>query len=238
MMRFECVRGRCVGVVLATFLGTGCMSQAALQQAIDERDLEIRALRNERAELKDQLAQSEQDRQRLEVDREEASMKLALAELSNQVGAAENRPAAPAASLQSPADSFQDLDLPVEMRDGNLVITLPSAVSFGSGSATLSSSGKRLLDGLARKLKQEYPKGIFHIEGHTDSDPISKAKFASNRELSIARAMAVLTYLVEACQIDDRQFVVAGYGQYTPVSDNSSEKGKASNRRVEIVVRR
>jgi flagellar motor protein MotB len=211
-----------------------------MQQAIDERDTEIRNLRTERASLKDELSRSEQERQRLEVDREEASMKLALQEMGNRISAAGTVDAGAAARNDSSSSvaGFQDLDLPVEMRDGNLVITLPSAVSFASGSASLSDSGKKLLDRVSVKLKQEFPNAKFHVEGHTDSDPISRSKFASNRELSIARALAVLTYLVESCRIDDEQFVLAGYGQYQPLASNSNGEGKAKNRRVEIVVRR
>ena len=54
--------------------------------------------------------------------------------------------------------------------------------------------------------------------------------------LSVARAMAVLHYLVESCGIPDDQCVVAGHGQYSPVAENSDNAGKARNRRVEIVV--
>jgi chemotaxis protein MotB len=131
---------------------------------------------------------------------------------------------------------YDDLDVPVGVRDGRLVITLPSSVAFGSGKAELSSAGKTVLDKLAQHLKKDYPSARFFIEGHTDTDPIQKSSFASNRELSMARAMAVLTYLVENCKISDEQFVVVGQGQYQPIASNASADGKAKNRRVEIIV--
>jgi chemotaxis protein MotB len=93
-----------------------------------------------------------------------------------------------------------------------------------------------MLDKISQRLKKDFPDARFYIEGHTDADPISKSTFGSNRELSIARGMAVLTYLVESCHIPDDQFVVVGHGQYLPLETNSTAEGKAKNRRVEIVV--
>ena len=74
------------------------------------------------------------------------------------------------------------------------------------------------------------------VGGHTDSDPIVKSKFASNRDLSLARAMAVLRYLVDDAGIKDGQCAVVGFGEYRPLTANDSSASKARNRRVEITV--
>jgi chemotaxis protein MotB len=117
-----------------------------------------------------------------------------------------------------------------------MVISIPSSITFASGQATLSKEGQKALQNVASTLKKEYPGAKYGIEGHTDSDPIKKSKFTSNRDLSIARAMAVLTYLVEECKIPDESCIVAGHGQYDPIGSNKSDSDKAKNRRVEIVV--
>ncbi len=212
----------------------GCLTQGAMQQALNERDAEIEALRKERGDLKAELEAVTADKELLQNSLQETSMNLAIrtatetAEASTKQGSGGSRGIA--------AEGYEDLDVPVAVRDGRLVITLPSSVAFASGKAELSSNGKAVLDKVAQRLKKDFPDARLYIEGHTDSDPISRSTFGSNRELSIARGMAVLTYLVETCRIPDDRFVVVGHGQYLPLDSNSSAEGKAKNRRVEIVV--
>src|SRR6185436_8831829 len=114
--------------------------------------------------------------------------------------------------------------------------TMSSDVTFGSGKAELSKAGRSALGSVAKALASEYPEAEYWIEGHTDADPITKAKFGSNRELSLARAMSVLHYLVEDAGVPDQQCVIAGWGQYRPVVAGKTADAKAKNRRVEIVV--
>jgi chemotaxis protein MotB len=117
------------------------------------------------------------------------------------------------------------------------VISIPSEITFSSGKAELSERGKDALTVVARTLLDDYPSAEYWIEGHTDSDPIKKSAYPTNRDLSLARSMAVLHYLVNDTGIPDGQCVVAGWGEYRPVAGNESNDGKAKNRRVEIVVR-
>jgi chemotaxis protein MotB len=122
------------------------------------------------------------------------------------------------------------------MRDGNMVITIPSSITFKSGEASLSKDGEKALRSVASTLKSKYGGAKYSIEGHTDADPIKKSKYGSNRELSIARAQAVHAFLVVECNVPDEKCVVVGHGEYLPVAPNASDKDKAKNRRVEIVV--
>jgi chemotaxis protein MotB len=208
------------GWMFLTIVSQGCVSSRGHQQAMDQKDSEIRALREERASLKSQI-----QRQKNELD----SARGEAAEASART----IEPAAPETT------SFPELDsmgISYGMRDGNMVISIPSSITFASGQATLSKDGQKALQNVAATLKKEYPGAKYGIEGHTDSDPIKKSKFSSNRDLSIARAMAVLTYLVEECKIPDDACVVAGHGQYDPIGSNKTDSDKAKNRRVEIVV--
>lgn len=198
----------------------GCVSSRGYQQAMDQKEAEIRALREERAALK---AEIQRQRGELDLARGEA------AEASAQIAEAPQEARFP---------ELDSMGISYGMRDGNMVISVPSSITFPSGQATLSKEGQRALREVASTLKRQYSGARFEIEGHTDTDPIKKSKFSSNRELSIARAMAVLTYLVEECGIPDDQCIVSGHGQYDPVAPNQSDSEKAKNRRVEIVVHR
>ena len=131
---------------------------------------------------------------------------------------------------------LSDLGVGYASRDGVTVITIPSKISFGSGKVALSREGKAALKEVSNVLRRNHAGATYSIEGHTDTDPISKSKFANNRELSLKRATAVLTYLVEDCEVPDDNCVVVGHGQYRPINPGTSSAAKAQNRRVEIVV--
>ncbi len=119
----------------------------------------------------------------------------------------------------------------VSYRHGRLSIGVDDSVTFDSGSVALKDSSHRTLRNVANVLKNQYSGKRFYIEGHTDSDPIVKSKWSSNRHLSVMRADAVARYLIEQ-GVPERNIVVVGYGQYDP----KDPKSKARNRRVEIVV--
>ena len=74
------------------------------------------------------------------------------------------------------------------------------------------------------------------LEGHTDNVPIHNAAFASNWDLSTARAMAVAMMLLNESGVDPQQISIAGYAQYHPAASNDTPEGRKANRRVDIVV--
>ena len=76
------------------------------------------------------------------------------------------------------------------------------------------------------------------IEGHTDNVPIHNARFASNWDLSTARATTTIRLLVANYDFDPRRLAAAGYAEYRPIAANSNPVGRALNRRVDIVVPR
>jgi chemotaxis protein MotB len=209
------------GLMSIAPLAAGCTSSRGYQQALDDRDAEIRKLRDERASLKGQVQSLK------------SSLDSAQGEITNASAAVEAEP--------EPAAKFPELDnlgIGYGMRDGNMVISIPSSITFASGQASLSKEGQKALKQVASTLKQQYPEAKYAIEGHTDTDPIKKSKFASNRVLSVERAMAVLTFLVAECGVKDDQCIVAGHGQYEPIAPNDNKDDKGRNRRVEIVVHR
>ena len=115
-----------------------------------------------------------------------------------------------------------------------LSIGIDDSVTFDSGSTALKGSAHSLLKKVADVLARDYPDRRIYVEGHTDTDPITrtKDKFRSNRHLSVERADAVARYLIDSCNVSERRVAVVGYGQFDPKNSGS----KAKNRRVEIVV--
>jgi chemotaxis protein MotB len=199
---------------------TSCVSQRLHQQALEEKDAEIRTLREERSALKIQNQQLK------------ANYESMHGQLSDASSPAPEAPAA-APQVQAKIPEFDEAGIGYGMRDGNMVITIPSSITFASGQATLSKEGQGALKKVAAMLKKEHAGAHYSIEGHTDDEPIKKSKFETNRELSYARAMAVLAYLVADCGIRDDDCQVVAHGQYEPIV---SKGDKAKNRRVEIVV--
>ncbi len=218
---------RVLPLVLLVPCITSCVTSQSHQRALDEKDTTIRELRDERAKLKAQI-------QGLAASRDDA-----LGQLAEAGSPAEPAAAEPAPQAAPKRESFPELDsvgVSYGMRDGNMVLSIPSSISFASGKADLSEEGKKALKKVASTLKREYADAHLSVEGHTDADPIKKSSFASNRDLSVARAMAVLRFLVEDCGVPDDRCIVAGHGQYDPVAPNKKDADKAKNRRVDIVV--
>jgi len=116
-------------------------------------------------------------------------------------------------------------------KSGNTVVQLPSDVFFDSGQATLKQSAKESLGKVVSALnKKKYVSKQIIVEGHTDDQPIRVSKWASNQELSVARADAVKQYLI-AHGVDQDRITTKGFGSTKP-----RDTDRAKNRRVEIVV--
>lgn len=120
--------------------------------------------------------------------------------------------------------------------DGDVVrIRLDSAQLFAAGRAELKPDVGSTLDRVAQVLRSDYAGRLVGIEGYTDSDPITKSKWKSNTELSVARSVALMHGL-QSRGVPENQLFVAGYGSKRPLASNDSRESKSQNRRVEIVV--
>jgi chemotaxis protein MotB len=123
----------------------------------------------------------------------------------------------------------------VRMDRRGLVITLLSDNSYyDSGSAELRPETKKILDEVDVFLREN--DNLIRVEGNTDDVPIATAAYPSNWELSTARAVNVVRYLVEADSLNPTRISAAGYGQYRPRTDNSTPERRSENRRVDIVL--
>ncbi|WP_435105388.1 peptidoglycan -binding protein [Arhodomonas sp. AD133] len=118
-----------------------------------------------------------------------------------------------------------------------------SELFFDSGSAEIGTNGRDklaqladVLDRVAERIPEDIP-WVLQVEGHTDRRPIRTARFPSNWELSTARATNIVHYLVDQ-GIPPQNLAAAGYGEYQPLAEGSTEEAMARNRRIELKLTR
>lgn len=239
-------------VLTCALLLPGCKKdelEAALEEAnakleATQRDLDAernknRELKNENDQLKQKIAELDQEIKVLEgqlddLAKEAGMTKAELEELRKEK-------AKRLAELQVYRDLFASLKklvdagtIQVEFRKGMLVVKLSSAILFDSGKTSLKDEGQAALAELAGALRQVAGRD-FLVSGHTDNVPIKTARFKSNWELSTARAVEVVKFMIES-GMDPSHIGAAGFGENDPVADNSTEEGRAQNRRIEVVL--
>jgi chemotaxis protein MotB len=121
-----------------------------------------------------------------------------------------------------------------QLKNRMTVIKLTSEVLFNSGSARIKPAGQEVLSLIAESLNN-YPDRAINVEGHTDNVPIGKnLPYASNWELSTARALAAVDFFQKNEQIKPDRLKVVGYGEYRPIATNETAAGRYKNRRIEI----
>lgn len=114
-----------------------------------------------------------------------------------------------------------------------------SEVFFDKGEAAINPAGRAELDKLASALLElvsEIPgelNWVLRVDGHTDADPINTFQFPSNWELSTARAISVVRYLVSR-GVPPGRLVAAGFGEFQPIDAGTDEEAKRKNRRIEL----
>jgi chemotaxis protein MotB len=125
--------------------------------------------------------------------------------------------------------------LQVVIKHGRMIVKLPAGILFASGSADLSKEGQSALNEVAAILKQ-FPDRRFMIAGHTDNVPVVQpSPFKSNLDLSTSRALTVATQLI-AAGMNGSRLLAAGYAEFEPARENTTEAGRQENRRIEIVL--
>jgi chemotaxis protein MotB len=163
-----------------------------------------------------------------------------LAQLREMKRAADERTAAFEKLKGEFKEMIDNKVLEVERREGRLIVRLPAEVLFPLGSAELSEKGQIELYKLSAILQKQQLTSKFRymIGGHTDDTPIQPGpatKYRDNWDLSTARAVTVTQLLIKA-GIPPKTLVAAGYGEFDPIAENSSEPNRARNRRIEIVL--
>jgi chemotaxis protein MotB len=124
-----------------------------------------------------------------------------------------------------------------QLSEEGLKILLTDDILFLSGNATLKDESLSIISTISTTLiTLENP---VQVNGFTDNIPIQTAEFPSNWELSSARALSVLRYMLgENKDLVPTRFAATGYGEYKPITTNDTSEGRNANRRVEILIER
>lgn len=127
--------------------------------------------------------------------------------------------------------------LNVTKDDDLIIIRITDTALFDSGHDKIREEAISLLDTIVM-LFDEYDEAIrlIQIEGHTDNVPMRSARFQSNWDLSTSRAVSVVQYCIENSALSPMKYAASGYGEYHPIAENTTEEGKAKNRRVDFVI--
>jgi chemotaxis protein MotB len=122
----------------------------------------------------------------------------------------------------------------LHMEARGLAISFKQAAFFDSGSSEVKATAVPTIGKVGEALKK-IPNAV-RLEGHTDNIPIHTDRFASNWDLSAARAIAVLEVLTSQFQVPRARLGVGGYAEVAPIASNDTEDGRSRNRRVDVVI--
>jgi len=223
-----------IAVLSAAAAGCGVKKEVH-QRTLDELTAtqgELAKTRGERDDLKRQLGMTEDERGKLAKGMK--ATEAELAELRKQRAANEKRLAAFRDLKKRFAKLVDTGKLEVGFRNGQMLLKLPSGILFPSGQADLTKPGQAALSEVTNILL-EFKDRRFVIAGHTDTDPIKSRKFKSNWDLSTARALSVVQFMVGA-GFPPTSLAASGYGEFDPVAPNDKEENKQLNRRIEIIL--
>lgn len=216
--------GWMTGLLLTVLAAAGCQNKM-----YDENKAlydENKALRDQNEHLKQQQAMAQPVTPAQPV--QPMAPAVATAPTPTETSSTPPPPAPPRANASV---QVGDLETKVDRRTGHTTVYVPSKLLFGPGQATLQPDAKKSLDQVVAALKKQFAGKKVRVEGHTDATPIKKSNWASNDELSLARADAVKQFLISH-GISASRITTKGYGSTKPRDPNDLAK----NRRVEIVV--
>lgn len=194
------------------------LSGCASLHKTDNLEAEVAYLRNR---LEEMTKEKDKEIQRLQ------------AEKDRQVRQMEDAQSALERALKKEIGEYQ---AKLEMTERGLVITFLTEIFFNSGKAEVRDEGKEALSKVAEVLNANVPDSAVAVEGHTDNVPIKYSGWKSNWELSSARALAVLHFLIDESSVAPTRLSANGYGEFRPVTANDTPEGRQQNRRVEIVI--
>jgi len=205
---------------LLSLVTVGCQNK----MAEENRRLwqQNRDLQNELNGSRAQLRQAPDPNQLAGLQDEIAMRDKQIAELQDQLRQ-------PAAGASEPG--LEGITTTYDSGTGNITVNLPGDVLFDSGKSTLKDSAKSTLNKIVSAIRKDYEGKKIFVDGHTDTDPISKTKnqWEDNLDLSAARARTVATYLVSQ-GIGTKLVGTRAFGETSP------KGSKNASRRVEIVV--
>lgn len=201
------------------------------KRTIEETKAALANSQNDNIKLKQELDAAKKTNEDLTKSVEELKEKLALIEVENVKFKTDSETTE---RNQKLIDNISSMFLPSEaevIKNGDLLIIRLVNINFPQNKATLEPQYFSLLNKVQKAI-QTFPNGTVVIEGHTDG----VGNYQKNIELSQDRANSVYQYLMSTMGADASRITVVGLGAAKPIANNSSEEGKAKNRRIEIVI--
>jgi chemotaxis protein MotB len=184
-------------------------------------------LYNERLKVKEQELEK---KERILLERE-----AAIRELERQLARQDSIARRMNDILRNALLGFNADELTVEIRNGKVYVSMSDKLLFKSGSVQIEEKGKEAITILARVLERNAEFDIL-IEGHTDNVPIKTAQYADNWDLSVGRATSIVRILTETHNVSPTRLTASGKGEFAPRASNDDVKGRALNRRTEIIL--
>ena len=197
-----------------------------LAAQIAEQQARIGQLKASGEFTSNQLNQSQE-----EIAKQQARLKQLQMLIDQQQKATEDLRAKIADAMKG----FSSDQLRVFVRNGRVYVSMQESLLFPSGSAVVNPAGKQALGTLATALNQNPDINVM-VEGHTDSVAIHTKQYEDNWALSVGRSTAITRVLVNDYFVAPTRITATGRSQFEPVADNSSEAGRAMNRRTEIIL--
>jgi chemotaxis protein MotB len=206
-------------------------------QAADAEAARARVVLDLVTQEKAQLAQRVE-----KIEAERADLLSLKNELSSQVAAKEEELKKLQGTYRELEEKMKEEIAKGEVRlseaGGRIKVDLVDKILFDVGDATVTERGANVLSRVGAVLVNVADRKI-QVSGHTDDSPISdrlKDRYPTNWELAAARASNVVRFLEEKANVPGRRLVAAAYGPWEPISSNRGAKGRARNRRIEIVL--
>lgn len=165
---------------------------------------------------------------------EETETETDVAEQYKEQALAESEQMAEQIEQQIEAGGLQN-QVEVDFNAEYVKLTLNGAILFDSAKANIREDAQPLIAKIGTIL-ENYDSNVIEIEGHTDNVPIHSSKYENNNVLSMYRALSVADFIRDNTTLDPALIKSSGRGEYVPVADNTTEEGRARNRRVEIKV--
>lgn len=132
-------------------------------------------------------------------------------------------------------DGIDDEDVEIKVDKTVVFINLSDKMLFESGSYRLTSRAGEVLEKISQIIKSK-PELELMVEGYTDNVPIRNSCIDDNWDLSVKRSAQVVRKLQKDYNVDPNKLIAAGRGEYNQLADNSTEEGKAANRRTRIIL--
>lgn len=138
-------------------------------------------------------------------------------------------------NLKRSLDNFDDDDIAIEVKKGVVYVSISDKMLFRSGSYRISDQAEEVIGKIAKIINDHNELDIL-VEGHTDNVPISTECMVDNWDLSAKRATSIVRLMQTKFSVDPSRMTAGGRSEYVPKTTNNTVKGRAINRRTEIII--